>query len=107
MSEKQYNKVVRDRIPEIIRADGKDVKYDIVSKEEAITGLEAKLLEELREYTENRELEEMADILEVMHGILYLRGIDWDELEQIRLKKRKERGGFEQCIRLLGVTERG
>lgn len=90
-------KIVRDRIPEIIINSGKLPIYDVVSVDEAIKGLEAKLTEELEEYLADHSLEEMADLLEVMHGILFLKGIQWEELEEVRIKKKSERGGFERC----------
>lgn len=98
-------KIVRDKIPEIIQKAGKNPITEIVSVESAIDGLEQKLNEELNEYLEDHSLEEMADLLEVMHGILYLKGISWEELESVRLKKREERGGFEQRILLKDIQE--
>lgn len=102
---KEYDKIVRDRIPEIIEASGRKAEYETVDTEKAITGLEAKLGEELSEYLADHSLEEMADLLEVMRGILHHRGISWDELEAVRQKKYALRGGFEKGIRLLGVEE--
>ena len=99
------SKVVRDRIPEIINQAGKKPVIEVVSNEMAIRGLEEKLYEELEEYMADHSLEEMADLLEVMHGILYLKGIPWDDLEAIRVKKREERGGFEQRILLKEILE--
>lgn len=96
-------KIVRDRIPEIINKSGRQPIYSVVSTEEAIEGLEAKLSEELEEYMADHSLEEMADILEVMHGILFLKGIQWEELERVRLKKKAERGGFESCLLLRDI----
>lgn len=98
-------KIVRDRIPEIIMNSGKNPIIEIVSIDAAINGLEQKLNEELNEYLEDHSLEEMADLLEVMHGILHLKGISWEELESVRLKKREERGGFEQRILLKDIQE--
>ena len=98
-------KIVRDRIPEIISNSGKKPIYCSVSRDEAVEGLEEKLSEELEEYLADHSLEEMADILEVMHGILSLKGIDWDTLEEVRQKKRAERGGFEGCILLEDIKE--
>ena len=100
----EYRKIVRDRIPEIIEASGKMPVWREVGPEKAICGLEDKLKEELSEYLSDHSLEEMADLLEVMHGILYHRGVSWDELEKIRLRKREERGGFEGRI-FLEATE--
>lgn len=95
-----YPKIVRDKIPNIITESGKKPDYEVVSIEEAIDGLEVKLHEELAEYMADHSLEELADLLEVVHGILFLKGISWDELEKVRLKKRAERGGFERCVLL-------
>jgi predicted house-cleaning noncanonical NTP pyrophosphatase (MazG superfamily) len=100
-----YRKIVRDRIPEIIETAGKMARCEYVCKEEVVDGLEAKLSEELTEYLESHSIEEMADLLEVMHGILYHKGIPWDELERVRQEKRVQRGGFEKGIRLLEVEE--
>lgn len=99
------SKIVRDRIPEIILKAGKNPITEIVTVNAAIEALEQKLSEELNEYLEDHSLEEMADLLEVMHGILYLKGISWEELESVRLKKRDERGGFEQRILLKDIQE--
>ena len=100
-----YRKIVRDRIPEIIETAGKTARCEYVCKEEAVDGLEAKLSEELSEYLESHSIEEMADLLEAMHGILYHKGITWDELEHVRQEKRAQRGGFEKGILLLEVEE--
>jgi len=105
MKRTQHNKIVRDRIPEIIEAGGNRAVLRHPGEAEVIAGLEKKLTEELTEYLADHSLEEMADLLEVMHGILYHRGISWDELEKIRLEKRKKRGGFEQGIYLEATEE--
>lgn len=57
-----YNKLVRDKIPEIIKADGKECKTHILSNDEYIAVLEAKLNEEVAEYQADKNLEEMADL---------------------------------------------
>ena len=105
MNRTEHNKIVRDRIPEIIENNGLRAVCRIPEKEEIIRGLEAKLTEELTEYLEDHSLEEMADLLEVMHGILHHRGVSWDDLERIRLEKREKRGGFEQGIYLEATEE--
>ena len=95
---KVYNKLVRDKIPEIIKADGKECKTRILSKDEYIAALETKLNEEVAEYQEDKNLEEMADVLEVLQAICLARGYSLDELEAMRIKKAKERGGFKDKI---------
>lgn len=91
---KVYNKLVRDKIPEIIEEDGKTCKTRILSDEEYIASLEAKLNEEVAEYQADKNLEEMADVLEVLHAICIARGYSLEELEALRAKKVNERGGF-------------
>lgn len=100
-----YQKIVRDNIPAIIENSGKTPVYEYVDSQAAIAGLEEKLTEELQEYLESHTLEELADLLEVMHGILYNRGIAWEALEEIRLRKKRARGGFEKGVRLISVEE--
>ena len=99
---KVYNKLVRDKIPEIIKADGKECKTRILSKDEYIAALETKLNEEVAEYQEDKNLEEMADVLEVLQAICLARGYSLDELEAMRIKKAKERGGFKDKIFQVG-----
>lgn len=91
---KVYNKLVRDKIPEIIEADGKACKTHILSNDEYIAALEVKLNEEVAEYQADKNLEEMADVLEVLQAICIARGYSLEELEALRAKKADERGGF-------------
>lgn len=102
---KKYHKIVRDRIPEIIAKSGKACETELVSGEEALLGLEEKLLEEVNEYLQSRDAEELSDILEVIHAIAYWRGMGFEDIERIRIEKREERGGFEKGIRLLSVSD--
>ena len=95
---KVYNKLVRDKIPEIIEADGKTCKTRILSDEEYIAALEAKLNEEVAEYQAYKNLDEMADVLEVLQTICIARGYSLKELEELRAKKANERGGFAEKI---------
>ena len=95
---KVYNKLVRDKIPEIIEDDGKTCKTRILSDEEYIASLETKLNEEVAEYQEDKNLEEMADVLEVLFAICEARGHSVEELMDVRNEKREKRGGFEQKI---------
>ena len=95
---KVYNKLVRDKIPDIIEADGKSCKTRILSDEEYIAALEEKLNEEVAEYQADNNLEEMADVLEVLQAICIARGYSLEELEALRAKKANERGGFADKI---------
>lgn len=99
-----YQKLVRDKIPEIIAATGKTCQTRILSREEYIAKLDEKLSEELAEYQESKSLEELADLLEVMEATVKARGYTWDELLQVRDEKRAKRGGFEDRILLEEVT---
>ena len=102
---KPFYKLVRDRIPEIIKADGKTCVCETLSDEEYIRLLDQKLNEELAEYQESKSLEELADLLEVMQAVVRARGWTLDELEQVRADKAAERGGFVKKILLKEVWE--
>lgn len=103
---KVYNKLVRDKIPGIIEADGKTCKTHILSDDEYLTALEAKLNEEVVEYQIDKNLEEMADVLEVLRAICVARGYSLEELEALRAKKADERGGFAEKIFLEFVEKK-
>ncbi|MDO5327107.1 MAG: nucleoside triphosphate pyrophosphohydrolase [Clostridia bacterium] len=105
MSSIHYDKLVRDKIPEVIRQAGKQLVTDILPPEAVAAALDRKLQEEVQEYLESNSVEEMADVLEVLHGIAYHKGISWDKGESTRVHKRDERGGLEKGIRLLEVKE--
>lgn len=100
---KIYNKLVRDKIPEIIETDGKSCTTNILSDEQYIKMLDEKLNEELTEYQESKEIEELADMLEVMYAIATARGYSQQQLEAIRKQKADKRGGFEKKILLKEV----
>ena len=92
---KSYHKLVRDRIPEIIEADGKACTWETLSQEEYLSLLDEKLNEELAEYQESKSLEELADLLEVIQSVVRIRGWTLEQLEQLRADKAARRGGFE------------
>ena len=101
----RYDKLVRDKIPSIIEASGKTAVTDRIPPENMPAALDRKLQEEVKEYLESHSVEEMADLLEVLHGIAFHAGIDWSRIEAERLRKKEERGGFEKRIRLIEVRE--
>jgi predicted house-cleaning noncanonical NTP pyrophosphatase (MazG superfamily) len=95
-----HNKLVRDRIPEIIEKSGKTAYYRILNNEEYIEELDRKLNEECAEYKEDKSIEELADMLEVIYAIAQARGYSIEELEQVRAEKAEKRGGFKDRIYL-------
>ena len=105
MATKTYNKLVRDLIPEIIEESGKECRTRILSDEEYLKMLDAKLDEELSEYHQDQNIEELADLLELIQSAAIARGYTLEELESVRTEKVKKRGGFEKKIFLIDVTE--
>ena len=91
-----YNKLVRDKIPQIIAASGKKCVTEVLQEDAYLQQLDEKLGEELAEYQESKSLEELADLLEVMAAVMKARGYTWEELERIRARKREKRGGFDE-----------
>lgn len=83
----QYQKLVRDRIPEIIEFDGKTCIWETLSDADYLRLLEEKMNEELSEYQQSKSLEELADLLEVMQAVVKARRWTWEELEQVRAEK--------------------
>lgn len=101
----KYNKLIRDKIPEIIEASGKTARIEPLSGKEYKNYLYHKLIEELQEFYEDESLEELADLLEVIRGVVKLQGKTMEDLEKLRKKKLKERGGFEKRLKLIEVLE--
>ena len=87
MGVKKYNKLVRDKIPEIIEASGKICKTEILSDDEYLKMIDAKLDEELEEYHRDQNLEELADLLEVLYAATKARGYSLEDLEKMRKYK--------------------
>ena len=104
MAVKVYNKLVRDKIPEIIEADGRKCKTEILSEEAYLKMVDAKLDEELAEYHKDQNIEELADLLEVIYAAAQARGYSVEELERVRVAKVEKRGAFQKRI-LLKATE--
>ena len=99
-------KLVRDKIPDIIRASGKECEIEILSSKEYIKALDAKLDEEVAEYHEDHSLEEIVDILEVVLSIVQARGYDRVKLVDIFTNKEQEKGGFFNRILLKEIKEK-
>ena len=84
------HKAIRDKIPEIIKKDGYTCNVKTISDEDFLVELEKKLAEEVKEYQNDKNPEELADVLEVIFRIAQLKGISKEHLEKIRIKKIKE-----------------
>ncbi|MEG3898542.1 MULTISPECIES: nucleoside triphosphate pyrophosphohydrolase [unclassified Microcoleus] len=101
---KQYNKLVRDRIPEIIRKSGNECEFVILSDAEYCQALRQKLIEEAAEAAEAHGedlVAELADLYEVIDAVMVSFGISGDRLWAEQVKRREARGGFAQKIMLL------
>lgn len=99
------SKAVRDLIPEILKLSGRECMVRELSDSSFLPELEDKLEEEVREYFESKELEELADLIEVIYRIAELRGSSKFELETIRQRKKREKGGFEKNLLLLNLRK--
>lgn len=104
-----YNKLVRDLIPQVIEASGKTCTTRILEPSEHLTEIKAKMKEEAQEFhaatTEQEAIEELADILELVHAALQVYGVSFDELEAVRQHKKDKRGGFAEGIYLIEVED--
>ncbi|MDP3014970.1 MAG: nucleoside triphosphate pyrophosphohydrolase [bacterium] len=94
----KYNKLVRDKIPEIIKNKGEECKIHIADNEEYWQKLKEKLQEEIDEFMKAENIEELADISEVMDAIYSHKRFDKKKIETAKKKKIKERGGFKKRI---------
>lgn len=102
-----YNELVRDKIPKIIEASGNTCETEILSEEEYLKMIDKKLDAELAEYHQEQNIEELADILEVLYATAKARGYSIEELEHVRVDKQKARGGFDKKILLKSVKDQG
>jgi len=105
---KVYNKLVRDKIPQIIHAQGKTCNTRVLEDAEYKAMLTAKLEEEMKEFlnaSEEEQLAELADIVEVIYAIVESKGKSLGEFESIRKTKEEQRGGFNDKLFLISVED--
>ena len=93
---KKYDKLVRDRIPEIIEAEGHKAVISRLVDAELESRLIQKLTEEQQELDKDRNLEEIADMLEILFSLAQIYGYDEKQALELMYKKREARGGFEE-----------
>lgn len=101
----KYDKLARDKIPEILQNKGIQFTTYVAGDEEYFKKLLEKLKEEMEEFIDNPNEEELADILEVIYAIAGFKNISRKRLEITREKKAKERGAFEKKIILEETKE--
>lgn len=99
-----YDKLVRDLIPEIIETSGKTATIEVVNNEVAFDYLLKKLDEEVSEFKTDQNLEELADVMEVLFGLAHKLGYSEQDLLTKRQEKKQARGGFEKNIILKSTT---
>jgi len=104
---KNFNKLVRDNIPDIILKDNELPVTRVLSDEEYYQELNKKLQEEVNEYLEAGNILELVDILEVIRAICAYKGMSMEEIEEKRAKKAKVRGAFKKKIYLEKILEHG
>lgn len=104
---KTFNKLVRDKVPELIKKHGFSAHYSVTDWPEK--ALQRKLDEEVKEFHDSyhvdEELEELADIVEVCLAYAKRLGCDEEQFNKIRLQKKEEKGGFDQNYFLYEVEE--
>lgn len=105
MTSIQYNKLIRDKIPEIIHQSGKNAVIETLDLQSYKQFLDKKLQEELQEYLESDNVEELADLVEVIYAILKYKDIDLQQFETIRQEKAAKRGAFDKRLLLKEVIE--
>jgi predicted house-cleaning noncanonical NTP pyrophosphatase (MazG superfamily) len=99
VNEASHGKLVRDKIPQIIRSKGLEPVIYTASTEEYGARLREKLREEVEEFLDSdNDPEELADILEVLYACAEQAGTDQQQLEKLRAAKAKQRGGFTDRI---------
>ena len=101
----KYNKAIRDKIPEIIAESGKKYNLKQLDDESFLAEIEKKLIEEVNEYSKSKDVEELADLLEVIYRISELKGVSSDELDKIRIDKAEKRGKFASNLFLIDAEK--
>lgn len=96
-----FNKLVRDKIPQMIEAQGEKPAVRVLDGAEYRNCLQEKLGEEVGEYLASGELDELADIMEVVYALCRADGHTVDELQALYREKHRARGGFDERIFLI------
>ena len=101
-----YNKLVRDRIPEEINnSDGKKANYKILNDNDYLQELDKKLFEEAHEFVEEHSVDELADLMEVIYAIMKTKNISFEDVKIARDVKNKKKGAFKDKVYLISVEQ--
>jgi len=103
----KYNKLVRDKIPDVITRRGDKPVTQVLDADAYRQELRRKLQEEVAEFGESGEVEELADVLEVVYALAAAEGVSQFQLEEMRKRKRRERGGFDRRMLLIEMISDG
>lgn len=95
---KKYNKLVRDKIPEIIKAKGGEYRIHIADEAQYWQKLKDKFLEEVSEFNKSEDIDEMVDIFEVITAINEFKGWQVERIVNLQKDKREQRRAFSQRI---------
>ena len=98
---KIYNKLVRDKIPDIIKEEGRNVKTKVLNENEYIEELNKKLQEEVSEYLKDNNVEELVDIVQVIYSLLDVRKFSMEKFENMRQQKNINNGAFKERLFLI------
>src|SRR3989338_5803005 len=109
MNRKTYNKLIRDKIPEIIKKNGANPKIFVLDEEQFKNALKEKLVEESKELleakTDDKILNELSDVLQLVESIALNNDTTLAKVEKQKEKKKVERGGFDKKLFLEYVDE--
>lgn len=102
---RSYNKLVRDRIPEIFESSGRDVEYKILSDSQVLLALQEKLLEKAENFAKHPSESEVSDIFELMDAIIEKFEYEQLHIDYLKMKNREVKGGYTKNIYLISVDD--
>ena len=105
----ELNKLVRDKVPSLVTKDGGSYSLKLLSSLEHQHEITKKMYEELNEYntatSKEEAIEELVDIVELIYAAVKLHDLSLEQFEEIRLNKKKKKGGFEKGIYLNSISQ--
>lgn len=100
-----YNKLVRDRVPEIFKNSGREVEYKILSDSQVLLALQDKLLEKAQKFAERPTEDEISEIFELMDTIIDKFQFEQMHIDYLKMRNREVKGGYTQNIYLISVED--